>query len=137
MQFVYFVRVGQLLRLAALVGRLKEHSALDSRSDIADQIASDESSGGREVIEEVLILGKAYIKNGVGELDALGKEEDSRDLGRSAGGHDEPERDDVAQPGDHAAAGRFLVSAHPILVIIISRNKFIGENIFAGNALFV
>ena len=40
------------------------------------------------------------------------------DLGRSAGGHDEPERDDVVQSGDHAAVGRFLVTAHPILVII-------------------
>ena len=79
-QFVYFdtygvrfVRVGQLLRLAALVGRLEEHSALDSRSDIADQIATDESSGGDEVIEEVLIIGKACIKHGVGELEALDK----------------------------------------------------------------
>ena len=79
-QFVYFdtygvrsVRVGRLLRLAALVGRLEEHSALDSRSDIAGQIASDESSGGHEAIEEVFIIGKASIKHGVGELRALDK----------------------------------------------------------------
>ena len=129
-QFVYFdtygvrsVRVGRLLRLAALVGRLEEHSALDSRSDIAGQIASDESSGGREAIEEVLILGKAGLEHGVGELDVLSQEKVSRDLGRSAGGYVNPKRDDVAQPGDLADAGRFLIKPFPILVIIISRNK--------------
>ena len=34
-------RLAQLFQLVALVERLEEHSILDSRSDIADQIASD------------------------------------------------------------------------------------------------
>ena len=114
--------------LAALGGRLEEHSTLDSRSDVAGQIASDGSSGGREVIEEELVLGEAGLEDGVGELDAQSMKQDLRDLGRSAGGHDEPDREDVAQPGDIAAAGRFLVTALHIIVIIISRNTKITKD---------